>query len=194
MPRSTPHSGPDTPDQATPLLTEVKERFGLLPNFFRLVPEAPEVMANLWGFAKFGYLDSPLPSLFKERLFVYLSRFCEVRYCIARHAGFLIGLGRPAGDSLCRPETTEEVVRLIRRPLPRGDELKPHVEILASASTPLAEIPSSGTQSEEALFACAAHVFLQTPQASLCLTPRLDRQSTRLNSSHAITSRMPSSA
>jgi hypothetical protein len=26
-----------------------------------------------------------MPSLFKERLFVYLSRFCEVRYCIVRH-------------------------------------------------------------------------------------------------------------
>jgi hypothetical protein len=24
---------------------------------------------------------------------VYLSRFCEVRYCIARHVGFLVGLG-----------------------------------------------------------------------------------------------------
>lgn len=105
MPSSAQQRDPGTPGQPTPLHTEVEERFGMLPNFFRLVPDAPEVMANLWGFAKFGYLDSPLPSLFKERLFVYLSRFCEVRYCIARHAGFLIGLGRPAGDSLCRPET-----------------------------------------------------------------------------------------
>jgi PAS domain S-box-containing protein len=169
MPSSAPQRDPDTPGQSTPLHIEIEERFGMLPNFFRLVPEAPEVMTNLWGFAKFGYLDSPLPSLFKERLFVYLSRFCEVRYCIARHAGFLVGLGRPAGDSLCRPETIEEVVRLICRPLPRGDELKPHLEILTSAATPLAEMPSSGTQTEEALFACAAHVFLQTQQASLCL-------------------------
>ena len=35
------------------------------------------------GFVRFAYLDNPLPSLFKERLFVYLSRSCIVRYCIA---------------------------------------------------------------------------------------------------------------
>lgn len=76
-----------------PLEAEVEQRFGVLPNFFRLAPENPEITANLWGFARFAYLDNPLPSLFKERLFVFLSRFCEVRYCIARHVGFLAGLG-----------------------------------------------------------------------------------------------------
>ena len=79
------------------LQEQVRDRFGVLPNFFQLAPDTPEITANLWGFAKFAYLDNPLPSLFKERLFVYLSRFCEVRYCIVRHVGFLIGLGRPSG-------------------------------------------------------------------------------------------------
>src|ERR1700730_16432883 len=67
-------------------------RFGVLPNFFRLAPETPEITEKLWGFAQAAYLDNPLPSLFKERLFVHLSRFCAVRYCIARHTGFLMGL------------------------------------------------------------------------------------------------------
>jgi hypothetical protein len=49
-------------------------------------------MRELWLFAKAAYLDAPIPTLFKERLFVYLSRFCEVRYCITRHVGFLWGL------------------------------------------------------------------------------------------------------
>src|SRR6185312_10702391 len=73
-------------------------RFGVLPNFFRLAPETPEITERLWGFAQAAYLDNPLPSLFKERLFVHLSRFCPVRYCIARHVGFLIGLGCPSCD------------------------------------------------------------------------------------------------
>ena len=111
------------------LHAEVADRFGVLPNFFRLAPR-PEITANLWGFAQFGYLDNPLPSLFKERLFVYLSRFCEVRYCITRHVGFLVGLGRPSGDRHCPPETVEQVVRLIRRPLPQGDALEPHLALL----------------------------------------------------------------
>src|SRR5580700_4386474 len=86
------------------LQRRVNERFGVLPNFFRLSPETPEITERLWGFAQAAYLDTPLPSVFKERLFVYLSRFCAVRYCIARHTGFLIGLGRPAGDKNARPE------------------------------------------------------------------------------------------
>ena len=80
------------PREIHELEIEITERFGILPNFFRLSSEVPQNTANLWGFAQAAYLDNPLPSLFKERLFVYLSRFCEVRYCIARHGGFLLGL------------------------------------------------------------------------------------------------------
>jgi len=61
---------------------EVAARFDLVPNFFRSTPDAPLVIRELWLFAKSAYLDNPIPTLFKERLFVYLSRFCEVRYCI----------------------------------------------------------------------------------------------------------------
>jgi PAS domain S-box-containing protein len=152
-----------------PLHAEVRDRFGVLPNFFRLGPEAPAITENLWGFAKFGYLDNPLPPLFKERLFVYLSRFCEVRYCIARHVGFLVGLGQPAGDRQSQPETVEQIVRLLRRQLPRGDELEPFLADLEGATSPLAAMPDPDMPSEEAIFACATHVFLQTPQASRCL-------------------------
>lgn len=51
--------------------TEVADRFGLVPNFFCSAQAAPELIAELWGFARSGYLDSPLPSVFKERLFVH---------------------------------------------------------------------------------------------------------------------------
>src|ERR1700735_1317217 len=94
------------------LQRRVNERFGVLPNFFRLSPETPEITEKLWGFAEAAYLDNPLPSVFKERLFVHLSRFCAVRYCIARHVGFLVGLGRPAGDPNARTQTVGQVVEL----------------------------------------------------------------------------------
>src|ERR1700723_4449264 len=117
---------------AQELQRRVSERFGVLPNFFRLSPETPEITEKLWGFAEAAYLDNPLPSVFKERLFVYLSRFCAVRYCIARHTGFLIGLGRPSGDKDARAEIVMDVVKLLRRPLPRGPEIK---ECLSFCST-----------------------------------------------------------
>lgn len=66
---------------------EVAGRFGVLPNFFGSALATSALVEELWTFARSAYHDSPLPSLFKERLFVHLSRFCEVRYCIVRHVG-----------------------------------------------------------------------------------------------------------
>ncbi len=149
----------------TPIENEIAKRFGILPNFFRLASSDPAIARNLWGFAQFAYLDNPLPSLFKERLFVYLSRFCDVRYCIARHVGFLAGLGYPAGDSSCLPQNVEFIVPLLRRPLPHGDDLLPLFAICAELATPLSSFPAPDSPGEQALFACSTHVFLQTPDA-----------------------------
>ena len=159
---------------ATELQQRIKQRFAVLPNFFRLSPETPEITDKLWGFAQVAYLDNPLPSVFKERLFVYLSRFCAVRYCIARHVGFLIGLGRPAGDKDARAESVADVVKLLRRPLPRGSELQSRLSFCAKCPTPLMEMPTADTQLEDGLFALASHVFLQTADAPECL-PALER-------------------
>ena len=132
-------------------------------------PRTREITANLWGFARFAYLDSPLPSLFKERLFVYLSRFCEVRYCIVRHLGFLVGLGRPSGDEHSVVQTVEEALRLLRRRLARGKDAEPHISRCAAVDAPLAELPPPDSELEESIFTCAAHAFLQTPDAPQCL-------------------------
>ncbi len=50
---------------ASNLEKRIEERFGVLPNFFRLTPETPEITKKLWGFAEAAYLDNPLPSVFK---------------------------------------------------------------------------------------------------------------------------------
>jgi len=154
---------------AQELQRRVSERFGVLPNFFRLAPETPEITEKLWGLAQAAYLDNPLPSLFKERLFVQLSRFCAVRYCIARHAGFLLGLGWPAGDEAARAASVVDVVKLLRRPVPRGPELKSRLLLCSQCPTPLTEMPTADTQMEDAVFALASHVFLQTADAPECL-------------------------
>ena len=144
----------------------IKDRFGVVPNFFRLASSEPDITRNLWGFAQFAYLDNPLPSLFKERLFVYLSRFCEIRYCIARHVGFLVGLGRPAGDSACLPQTVEAVLPLLRFPLPYGDALTPRLATCAALALPDRPFPLPDSDAEQDLFACATHTFLQTADAA----------------------------
>jgi PAS domain S-box-containing protein len=155
--------------EGTQLEQRVKDRFGVLPNFFRLTPANPEISENLWGFAQFAYLDNPLPALFKERLFVYLSRFCEVRYCIARHMGFLVGLGRPSADAQCPVQTVEQVVHLLKLPFARGEELARLFSLCATYEKPLVDLPPADSELECAVFALASHVFLQTTEAPACL-------------------------
>jgi PAS domain S-box-containing protein len=160
---------PATGEPAPNLGKLVEERFGVLPNFFRLAPETPEIIEKLWGFAQAAYLDNPHPSVFKERLFVHLSRFCAVRYCIARHVGFLVGLGRPAADPTARTQGVADVVKLLRRPFPRGPELQSHLSLCASCPAPIAEMPTADTRLEDAIFVLAGHVFLKTSDYLLCL-------------------------
>src|SRR5579864_3099117 len=100
----------EQPDRQITFEAEVTGRFGILPNFFRSARAAPELIQQLWSFAKAGYLDNPIPALLKERLFVTLSRLCPMRYCIVRHVGFLLGRGRPAGEAGLAPHSIADVI------------------------------------------------------------------------------------
>src|ERR1700677_4232231 len=169
---STVPGGPSaasTGDTAPNLGKRVEGRLGVLPNFFHLAPETPEITEKLWGFAQAAYLDNPLPSVFKERLFVHLSRFCAVRYCIARHVGFLVGLGRSACDPTVRAQTVTDVAKLLRRPFPRGQELQSRLSLCASCPAPIVEMPMANSQMEDAIFVLAGHIFLKTSDYVLCL-------------------------
>ncbi len=154
---------PDTPSEQ--FNAEVTERFGLLPNFFCTAMSAPGLIEKMWGFAKSAYLDNPLPSLFKERLFVHLSRFCETRYCIVRHVGFLMGEGRPSGDARALPHTVEKVLTLLKRPVPNAQELEHALAKLERQRSP-AGIPEPETQLERDLFDALTIVFV-APRVAL---------------------------
>ena len=144
---------------------EVAARFGLVPNFFRSAPDAPLVVRELWLFAKSAYLDTPIPTLFKERLFVYLSRFCEVRYCITRHCGFLLGLGRSAGDPDAPVMTVAQVVRLLQRPIPSDEHIGAALARLEAVAEPI-NWPSPETSYDEDLLTSATVLFLQPARAN----------------------------
>jgi hypothetical protein len=142
---------------------EVASRFGLLPNFFRSAQAAPELIQQLWGFARAGYLDNPMPSVFKERLFVWLSRFCPMRYCIVRHVGFLLGHGHgnAAGDASALPQTIGEIVGLLRRPSPWQREMHEVYARLEGLTCPDRLLARLGSDLEDAVFACAAVMFAE---------------------------------
>ena len=158
----------DHSDRTQAFPAEVRSRFGVLPNFFCTAAAAPGLIEKMWGFAKSAYLDSPLPSLFKERLFVHLSRFCEIRYCIIRHVGFLVGHGNPAGDPSAKPETIEQVIGLLRRPVADAKRLELALAQLESVAA--AELPGPESELEGPLFDALTVLFIE---------PR-DSQRTRL--------------
>ena len=137
---------------------EVESRFRLVPNFFVSTPDAPEVMEKLWTFALGAYLDNPIPTLFKERLFVFLSRFCPVRYCIIRHCGFLVGLGWSAGDPLAPVQSIEQAIKLLSVQSPWRRRLEPIYERLEAFQEPI-DWPAPDTETEDDLFAASAIVF-----------------------------------
>src|SRR5580704_10014571 len=154
----------DTRPVASDFPAEVRSRFGILPNFFRTAASAPGLIEELWGFAKSAYLDSPLPSLFKERLFVHLSRFCGIRYCIVRHVGFLVGQGRPAGDAGVRPESIEQVIALLTRPVPDATQLDKALALLEGVASAVA-IPEPEAELERALFDALTILFVRPRNA-----------------------------
>jgi PAS domain S-box-containing protein len=80
-----------------------------------------------------------------------------------------VGRGHPAGDQGARAQTIAEVVDLLRRPFPRGSEVQLRLSLCAMCPTPLAELPAADSQTEDAIFALAGHVFLQTADASACI-------------------------
>ncbi len=148
---------------------EVVERFGFLPNFYRAAQPSPDLRQQLWGFTKAGYLDNPMPSLFKERLFVWLSRFCPIRYSIVRHVGFLLGPphGHAAGDAVAEPQSPEAVGELLRKPSPWQRDMLPVYALLEARTKPIDQWPDAGTELEDALFACAASIFVEPARSQL---------------------------
>ncbi len=142
----------------------VAARLGVLPNFFCTAASAPGLIDRLWDFARSAYFDNPLPSLFKERLFVHLSRFCEVRYCIVRHVGFLLGLGFPAGDRDCPPQSLDQVMGMLKRPVPNEAEFAQAMQRLG-AEPFTSEVPAVGTRREADLFDALTLIFLEPRQS-----------------------------
>ena len=138
---------------------QVGKRFRLVPNFFVSAPDAPEIIERLWGFAAAAYLDNPIPTLFKERLFVFLSRFCPVRYCIVRHCGFLLGYGQSAGDPAAEVQTLEQVLTLLQTPPPWRRDLEPIYNSLEGMNKPI-DWPTPDTEIEDHLFALCALIFV----------------------------------
>lgn len=66
---------------------EIVKDLGFFPAFFESSKETPTLLDNLWQQTKLAYLNNPLPSLFKQKLWVYLSKYsgniyCQIELCV----------------------------------------------------------------------------------------------------------------
>lgn len=141
---------------------EIQGRLGLVPSFYLSAPAAPEILQRFWAEAVDAYLDNPLPSVFKERLVVYLSRFATTRYCVVRHAGYLLGgeHGSPAGDRAAAPHSIEQLIALLRAAPPTPANLQAALALLLSTPAALAAMPSAGEALEQAIFIACGALYL----------------------------------
>lgn len=152
----------------------IAERFGLVPSFFMMARAEPPIVEAMFGLVEFAYFDSPLPALFKERLFTYVSRFCRVPYCMARHCAFLLGCGNVAGDPETDGISVAEAVALLRTPFPdvgRRDEL---FEKLRAAGSDVDPWPNPKSDLGETVFFAAAVAFVM-PREHKPLLAELER-------------------
>ncbi|MBI2899709.1 MAG: PAS domain S-box protein [Planctomycetes bacterium] len=137
---------------------EIERRFGFFPPFFAPALDAPRVLENLWRQTREAYLDNPLPSAFKERLFAYLSRFCKVPYFIVCHSCALSASGTKGA----------EIHAMLAEPVPPTERILVVLENLAGIPGTLPSWPASPSTLEENLFLCSVSLFQESATAERC--------------------------
>jgi hypothetical protein len=152
----------------------IADRFGLVPSFFMQARVEPPIVEAMFGMVEFAYFDSPLPALFKERLFTYVSRFCRVPYCLARHCAFLLGRGNVAGHPETDGITVEEAVALLRTPFPDAERRDELLRQLRAVDSELDQWPDPRSELGDTVFFAGAVAFVM-PQEHKPLLAQLER-------------------
>jgi PAS domain S-box-containing protein/AhpD family alkylhydroperoxidase len=146
------------PTMHTSALTtaEIEGRCGFFPSFFAPALPTPGVLEQLWRQTLMAYLDNPLPAVFKERLFAYLSRLRSCAYCVVCHSCELRELG----------VSSREIFDLLEPLLGSAPSSAAH---LIGGAEPLARWPPAGSQEETRIIALAAHAFMKDEVSEPCL-------------------------
>ncbi|GCF11009.1 sensor histidine kinase [Dictyobacter arantiisoli] len=140
------------------LLSEIRQYFGFVPPFFTVIQRNKVLLAMHWQQTRTIYIDNPLPSIIKEKIFIYLSYNCKVLYDLRCHCIQLNNQGMQA----------EEILALLHTPLPTEQEISQYVKHMRTQPKALEDWPPANSQLDLILFACIAHLFIQKQRAPIC--------------------------
>ncbi|MDX6717808.1 MAG: hypothetical protein QOJ63_62, partial [Solirubrobacteraceae bacterium] len=135
---------------------EIEGRCGFFPSFYAPALPTPGMLEQLWRQTLTAYLDNPLPAVFKEQLFAYLSRLRSCAYCVVCHSCELRELGL----------SSREIFDLLEPLLGSAPSSAAH---LIGGAEPLAQWPLAGSQEEARIIGLAAHAFMKDEVAEPCL-------------------------
>ena len=143
---------------AQQIKAEIEATFGFIPPFFEPAEHAPQVLENLWQHTLTAYVYNPFPDLFKEKLSAYLSRFCDVPYCMIAHSCTLRPLGLAA----------QQVLALLETAPPSTEELEVHLRRLSAQTHPLLDWSNLTPLMEESLLQTSIFIALDSEQSEHC--------------------------
>ncbi|MDX1932008.1 MAG: SpoIIE family protein phosphatase [Capsulimonadales bacterium] len=120
---------------------QIEAAFGFVPPLFRRLRSHPQLLESLWLQARTAHIENPLPTLFKEKLAAFLSRYSPVPYALISHSVAWNALGGSPG----------EIVAFLETPPSDPDELRAVLSSLPDAAFGAATFPADGTAEERAL-------------------------------------------
>ncbi len=134
---------------------EIETNFGFSPPFFEPAWDNPAVLESLWQQTIVAYVNNPLPAIFKEKLFAYLSRYCAVPYCVVCHSCTL----RPLGL------TAKQILDLLTEPTKSiAAVLDPAFTAWAEHAEPLTQFPED-PEVVQGIYEAAIAIFLYPNRA-----------------------------
>ena len=133
---------------------EITKQLGHFPAFLIPAVNTLSIYRSLTQKTLLAYINNPLPAVFKEQLFVVLSRYCGIEYFTICHSCTLYSLGMPAAEilelgNLQYPQTEPEAIAELEKLKQPGQDLD------------WQDNPQTATN----LLHCASFIFFQ-PQAA----------------------------
>ena len=136
---------------------KIIDRLGFFPSFLVSAIETPSILESLWSQTLSAYINNPLPELFKEKLFVFVSRYCLSPYFVICHSCSLRSLGVQA----------KEILELNKLPIPHQEkDIELDLQNLSQQSQ-LCYSWQNNSRLEKSILRCAALLFVQPSQAKL---------------------------